>query len=53
MGLKAYCEVKNQRYMNLTLHIIHGIGYFLCAGDCWNDERKVAPVENISISAKF
>ncbi len=53
MGLKAFCEVKNWRHMNLTLHIIHGIGYFLCAGHCWNDERKVAPVENISISAKF
>lgn len=53
MGLKAFCEVMNQRPMNLTLHIIHGIGHFLCAGHCWNDEKKVAPVENISISAKF
>jgi hypothetical protein len=53
MGLKAFCEVKNQRHMNLTLHITRRIGHFLCAGHCWNDEKKVAPVENISISAKF
>lgn len=53
MGLKFFCEVKNRRHMNLTLHIIHGIGHFLCAGHCWSDEKKVAPVENISNSAKF
>jgi hypothetical protein len=53
MGLKAFCEVKNRRHMNLTLHIICGIGHFLCAGHCWNNEKKVTPLENISILAKF